>query len=755
MSLSALARIVQPQALGRPELTEAERQTLERMASFATPHLPPGWRAPLHRLLRPIDQVSEGWSEKGLRHARSVIFTEVHRRQLAYWAWDQATWVDLATRDTAAAKAGRMQIVALGYLFGDYRTLHYEARITHVRKIADMVFGPGAFQPALAEVESVLREWKSDNAHMSFQLTNAVIDMLLRSGSPNLDQITEELLVAAVADYRDGRVSGRRNGIFKISRVLADKRIISAPLTTNHHNRGPKPETLATVPAAWLDWALRWRKLCTLEAGTIRTMFSVILVAGRWAAEKHPEAISPELWTRDMAAEYVADTMKATVGQWAGHNRNQVRYGEPISPSGMANRLDSLRSFFCDLIEWEWIKPRFDPRRVISLPISLRAQMGPNPRVIDDATWAKLMAAGLTLNPEDLKVHGTPAAKAAGYHNQYYPIEMVRCLVGVWLFAGLRIDEIRRLELDCVIWDETHDEDTGETHQICLLRVPQNKTSGPFSKPVDPIVGQLIEAWKLVRPAQPDIADRKTGRLRQHLFTHRGQLVGSAYLNNKIIPALCAKARIPESDSRGALTSHRARTTIATQLLNAREPLTLADLQQWLGHKHAASTRYYAKILQRTLTAAYRKADYFVRNVRTIEVLIDRDSILTGAAATGQPWKYYDLGEGYCTYGFFAKCPHRLACARCPFYLPKQSHAGQLLAVKDGIEGMLEQLDLTDDEREALEGDRDAVTALAERLAAIPTPAGPTPRQLGAHTAFIPLTALGDRRPGGSSRDIT
>ncbi|HUR09167.1 MAG TPA: hypothetical protein VM347_41965 [Nonomuraea sp.] len=80
-------------------------------------------------------------------------------------------------------------------------------------------------------------------------------------------------------------------------------------------------------------------------------MFSVILIAGRWAAEKHPESIAPDTWTRDMAAEYVADTLQATVGQWAGHNRNQVRYGQPISASGMANRIDSLRSFFCDLIE--------------------------------------------------------------------------------------------------------------------------------------------------------------------------------------------------------------------------------------------------------------------------------------------------------------------------------------------------------------------------------------------------------------------
>ncbi len=136
--------------------------------------------------------------------------------------------------------------------------------------------------------------------------------------------------------------------------------------------------------------------------------------------------------------------------------------------------------------------------------------------------------------------------------------------------------------------------------------------------------------------------------------------------------------------------------------------------------------------------------------MRTIQVLIDRETIMTGAAAGGQPWKYYDLGDGYCSYDFFAKCPHRLACARCPFYLPKQSAAGQLLNVRDGIEQMLEQLDLTDDERAALEGDRDAVAALAGRLADTPTPAGPTPRELGTGRAFISLTSVQDTLPAGA-----
>lgn len=267
------------------------------------------------------------------------------------------------------------------------------------------------------------------------------------------------------------------------------------------------------------------------------------------------------------------------------------------------------------------------------------------------------------------------------------------------------------------------------------MHVPANKTSGAFTKPVDPLVGQVIEAWRLVRPPQPDIVDRKTGQARQHLFTYRGQLIGPSYLNEKIIPALCAKAGIPESDSRGALTSHRARATIATQLLNARGPLSLADLQAWLGHKHPASTRHYAAILQRTLTAAYRKADYFARNQRTIQVLIDRDTILSGAAAGGgQPWKYYDLGDGFCSYDFFAKRPHRLACARCPFYLPKDSHRGQLLQVKAGI-------DRCSSNSTSPTPNAKPSKATAKPSPTSPTspPAGPTPRQLGTEPAFVPL----------------
>src|SRR6266404_7996182 len=56
---------------------------------------------------------------------------------------------------------------------------------------------------------------------------------------------------------------------------------------------------------------------------------------------------------------------------------------------------------------------------------------------------------------------------------------------------------------------------------------------------------------------------------------------------------LCRKAGVPEHDLRGKITSHRARSTIATQLFNAKEPMSLFELQEWLGHRLPSSTQRY------------------------------------------------------------------------------------------------------------------------------------------------------------------
>jgi len=129
-------------------------------------------------------------------------------------------------------------------------------------------------------------------------------------------------------------------------------------------------------------------------------------------------------------------------------------------------------------------------------------------------------------------------------------------------------------------------------------------------------------------------------------------------------------------------------------------------------------------------------AAYFQRNLRTIDVLIDQDAVRAGAAV-GQPWRFYDLGHGYCTYDFFDQCPHRMACAKCAFYRPKGSAAALFLEGKAGLLRLKQDIPLTDAEAAAVEDGVTAFDALLKQLTDIPTPVGPTPRQLQEPSASV------------------
>jgi hypothetical protein len=111
-------------------------------------------------------------------------------------------------------------------------------------------------------------------------------------------------------------------------------------------------------------------------------------------------------------------------------------------------------------------------------------------------------------------------------------------------------------------------------------------------------------------------------------------------------------------------------------------------------------------------------------------VLIDQAAILSGAAATGQPWRYFDLGHGWCSYEFFEQCAHRMACARCPFYVPKNSTLEQLLEGKASLIRMRQEIPLTDDEVAAVEEGTALFDDLIARLRVVPTPTGQTPHEL-------------------------
>jgi integrase len=212
----------------------------------------------------------------------------------------------------------------------------------------------------------------------------------------------------------------------------------------------------------------------------------------------HPEVASPGQWSRTLAAEYVAAVDKATVGGWSANPKKVTSgtLGKPFKPRSKAGYLAALRGFFRDLQEWGLIETRFDPRRAFSVPQPIQQLVGPDPRIIDETFWAKLLQAGLSLTDEDVRSSG---------HN--YPAAMVRALAVVWLFCGIRRDEIRRLRVGCVR-RQTRDARVPASDEllpkgtVVFLDVPPNKTTAAYTKPVDPVLADVGRSVG-VRAAQP------------------------------------------------------------------------------------------------------------------------------------------------------------------------------------------------------------------------------------------------------------
>lgn len=83
----------------------------------------------------------------------------------------------------------------------------------------------------------------------------------------------------------------------------------------------------------------------------------------------------------------------------------------------------------------------------------------------------------------------------------------------------------------------------------------------------------------------------------------------------------------------------------------------------------------------------------------------------------------------------FDQCPHRMACAKCSFYRPKGSSQAQMLEAKINLLRLREDIPLTDDERAAVDDGLAALEKLCAGLVDVPTPAGPTPRELASRPA--------------------
>lgn len=712
----------------RIELTPIEQETLSffvshTLNSFGT------WHRRIHigvaRLLAPINDVFNRMPDRyrgeasRLWGAKRVVLLEVHGRQESYWSWGDESWSEiLCGSATAFARkynvclSSRSYVLMLAFYLGGFQRVE---RIGDFRKVrtAEKIFGKNLVAKALDQVHEALTRLgyrATTSAPKKPALPSALCQMLLLNGSPYIEDITVGVLRQAQSEWLPASL---RPHVVKISKALE---ILGVTRESVPRRAGMKEHLLALAPPfplsdEWCAWIRRWNDTSTLAKITRRGVVTALTRVGRWLSVTHPDVRSPEHWTRELALEYAAVLPRVKIGEYSFPNDRRL-YGKPRKAATIANDYANLRIYFRDLQGWDWITRKFNPATALNTPKSIRTLIGPDPRNLPDDVWAKLLWAGLNLTTEDLTVFGSKALRGKAIY--WYSTAMVRAVAAVWLFCGLRANEIRRLRVGCIKRQQDTAPVPGETpprDPVCFLEVPVNKTGTAFTKPVDRVVGEAVELWEKVRPEQQSWLDEKTGEMVHLLFMNRGKPLGQDYLNGRLIPALCRKAGVDVKDARGRITSHRARSTIATQLFNAKEPMSLFELQAWLGHRSPETTQHYTRVTPTKLAKSFADADYFKRNLRLVQVLVDQEAIKSGAA-TKEPWKYYDLGHGYCTYDFFDQCPHRMACAKCSFYLPKVSTKALFLEGRANLQRMMQEIPLTDEEKSAVKDGIDALNKL-------------------------------------------
>ena len=616
----------------------------------------------------------------------------------------ESDWLAMLKSDTygtltpAVRSRSQHPFLSTLYLLGCFSSFHHLPRCG-ITDIARTVFGEARLRVAHSTVVQALTAL-GYNDYSQTSVETALTEILLVQRSPHLTDIRLDLLEAM--RHTTCKPDGSRF-IARIAYALFGLGILKRPLA---HARAPSVKAQST--SEWESWCYRWDATSTLTAASRRGILNILLQVGRWLSRDSPAITSPAQWERQTCLDFITAACGLHYGEWTRHPR-ETRSGELLLASSRRKRIDAMRVFFHDLQAWEWIPKRFNPTLSLTAPAHVHAQIGPNPRVIARNHWAALLRAALTLTEADVQPSPRSGAKQPNY-----PLAMVQAVALIWVFGGLRNNEIRRLRVGCIRW-----EDGAAPEPVVPLRVPVNKTQGSFEKLISRTAAEAVREWEQARPPAPPMPDAKTGEQAHFLFVYRGRMIGRDYLNHQLIPKLCAKAGVPLADAKGNITSHRARATLSSELIQGEPALTLSELKTWLGHRALASTLHYVKPTLTRVRQAFTETDYFRRNLRLVDVLVDEEALRDGETLH---WLHYDLGHGYCTHDFFTQCAHRMACARCSFYLPKASTQAQLLEAKTHLRHMMQEMELTDGEVAAVEGDLTALETLIQTLQQVTTP---------------------------------
>jgi hypothetical protein len=157
--------------------------------------------------------------------------------------------------------------------------------------------------------------------------------------------------------------------------------------------------------------------------------------------------------------------------------------------------------------------------------------------------------------------------------------------------TGLRIGELRDLELDCV-------------HEIpghgAWLKVPLGKLATERMVPLDNETLAIVDRIAARRTPRQPLPHPRTAARVDFLLVHQGRRISAQSLREEL-------ARIAQGAGlQDKVVPHALRHTYATALVNAG--VSLQALMQLLGHVSAAMSLRYGRLFDATVRAEYERA---------------------------------------------------------------------------------------------------------------------------------------------------
>ena len=427
-------------------------------------------------------------------------------------------------------------------------------------------------------------------------LTWAVTRILLHRGDPDLGAITSSDLytladairrfgsrkdftalravmhprVPVAADAADGYVNNHLNKVhathvllYNIGQV-AEKPTWGTTPNTNTWSDRLLPEPCPAPIRVVVERYLRLRLEAKFDRPqTVRLARESLRRFINWLGAEHPDIDNLARVDRSIGEEYL---------KWLPTYLSK-NTGKPLAVTTLKHEVNALAAFCRDTAVWGWTdvpgKPLFTlrdtPRRPEAIPRFLPAH--------------ELEAVATAINEVE-----DPRQKAA--------LLLVR-------WSGARRDEIRRLTTDCLdAYSDGHPR----------LRLPVGKGHSERIIPLHPEAANALQEVIDLTRAQRAIArrDDSVGKAVNHVFLRRGKLISATTLFDKPLRDICLKLGLVTADGLSAVSAHRFRHTVGTQL--AEGGARIQTIMAVLGHRSANMAMIYARISDPEVRRQYENA---------------------------------------------------------------------------------------------------------------------------------------------------